>query len=67
MINQSLFIEGNMDSVLKTLEHQRNSMHNSLFIVSVSIVNIKPDYWSLTIISDSTRDASGENRFKNIK
>lgn len=67
MINQSLFIEGNMDSVLKTLEHQRNHMHNDLFIVSVSIVNIKVDYWNLTIISDSTRDALGENRFKNIK
>ncbi len=67
MINQSLFIEGNMDSVLKTLEHQRNHMHNSIFIVSVSIVNIKPDYWNLTIISDSTRDSLGEDRLKNFK
>lgn len=67
MINQSLFIEGNMDAVLKTIEHQRNHVHKDLFIVSVSIVNIKTDYWSLTIISDSTRDASGESRFKNIK
>ena len=63
MINQGLFIEGDMNAVLTALEIQRNNMHNELFIVSVSIVNIEPNYWCLIIISDSTRNSLGEKRF----